>query len=658
MKTPAKSTTILIVASLVTTLFTYRSIFNGKLLGDPFDARLQLVLHEHWWRWFNGLVEFRNTEFFYPYKTALGYSDVFFSQGIIYSLFRYLDFGLAESWMNTNILFLLVGNLSWVLISLKFLKKFYFQLLLVVTSCMSLSFVYYFTLNPNMVGYSFLPYFFLFFKSIESEKDFDKKQFKSGLFIILFLIYALSCWYGAFFVAIIIIVKKFIDFLMEFSKRKNLKFNFLMKLNWKIIGVLLPIQLFLLWLFYYVYISVADQPSRPSEEMLRNSPRLNFLPNGAGVNGGYLSGSFLKNLYIQFGLDKENEYTIGIGISVFLIALIIILIYIIRRQFSTDINSFLAAIVICYLYFINFNGYSLHRIFFELIPGVNSIRNPSRYVVIVGFVAIFLIFYVFEKIFTASRNKLIKSLIIIFTILVVLDQYRAPFIGWDKSQLINTDLMAKKDEIVANCDYFYYDKPGGWWYDQIEAMTFAIQAGVPTVNGYSGAFPPEYPTEPFNSQTPPLKIFDWIEKIDKDLRGCFIAGSIPIKYFNQQLISIDMVGFTNLETNGKVSWQWAVSPNPYIFIINYSKNKLIINFELYNSKCSPKSEIRITEDGVKDIYQGIIKSEGLKFSHTLDFSNAVVKRIELISKLDACKVDNDPRDLFFEMKNFSSEQIN
>jgi hypothetical protein len=107
-------TIFLAIISIIFGLYTYRSAFSGKLLGDPFDSRLMIVLHEHWWRWFNGLVELRDTEFFYPYKTALGYSDVFLVQGFIYSIFRLLNQDLANSWTYATLLLLIVGNFGWV----------------------------------------------------------------------------------------------------------------------------------------------------------------------------------------------------------------------------------------------------------------------------------------------------------------------------------------------------------------------------------------------------------------------------------------------------------------------------------------------------------------------------------------------------------------
>jgi hypothetical protein len=155
--------------SISYTLFTYKSIFQGKLLGDPFDSRLQIVLHEHWWRWFNGLVGFRDTEFFYPFDKALGYSDVFFTQGIVYSFFRFIGFTLSSSWSITTIGLLLIGNLGWVFIAQKFVKNYVLQIVMVLTFVSSLSFAYYFTLNPNIMGYSFISWFALFIINISKE---------------------------------------------------------------------------------------------------------------------------------------------------------------------------------------------------------------------------------------------------------------------------------------------------------------------------------------------------------------------------------------------------------------------------------------------------------------------------------------------------------
>ena len=641
----------LLTISIVTTLFTYRPIFQGKLLGDPFDSRLMLILHEHWWRWFNGLVAFRDTEFFYPYKTALGYSDVFFVQGIIYSIFRYLNFDMPNSWTITTFLLLIIGNLGWVFISLKYFRNYLIQFLFVLSINLSLSFVLYFSFNPNIVGYSFLSWIYLFYESILTEKNNYKKQLKIEIAIILYFVYALSCWYGAFFVAIIIAIKSILDLLKIKLENNNIQFKFIKKLNFKLFFITLPIQLFFIWLFYYVYIEVGDEPIRPTEEMIRNSPRLFLLPNGANINGEYLNGSVLKKIYIIFGLDKENEYTIGIGLIAFIFIIFILMHFILKDHKFFLRKTFPTSIIMSYLFFIVINNYSIHRIFFEFIPGFNSIRSPSRYVIFVGFFVIFGIYYFFDNVLNNTKKRYVKICIIILSLILLLDQYRAPFKGWEKSQLINTDLMSKKEEIMSQCDYFFYDKPGGWWYDQIEAMTFAIQIGIPTVNGYSGAFPPGYPFEPFNSTEQPNKIFAWIKNIDKNLNGCFIAGATSLKKLNTEQFSIDLVGFKSFDLNESSTIQWSTSPNPYLYVVDYSGKKIELNFELFPQKCIKNQNIRISLNGEIDLFQGEIYEQGKSFEFEIDSGKSIVNKLDIITKSEACFYNEHSEKLYFKIKN-------
>jgi hypothetical protein len=295
--------------SIFFTLFVFRSIFDNRLLGDPFDSRLHIILHEHWWRWLNGLVGFRNTEFFYPFDKALGYSDVFLVQGIIYSFFRFVGLNLANSWSITTILLLVIGNLGWVYISKIFFISKSIQFLATPIFISSLSFVYYFTYNPNIVGYSFLSWFFLFTRNILNDINSKTKHWKISLYIVFLLIYALSCWYGAFFVILIVFVRLLISLI---SKETNLRFLIKsFRQNITPYLFLLPIKVFFIWLFAYVYIAVANQPSRPLIELFTNSPRVNLLANGSNIDGTKLNGAIFEYFYSNSYLSFEKEYGIG-----------------------------------------------------------------------------------------------------------------------------------------------------------------------------------------------------------------------------------------------------------------------------------------------------------------------------------------------------------
>jgi hypothetical protein len=621
------------------------------LLGDPFDSRLHIILHEHWWRWFNGLVSFRDTEFFYPFDKALGFSDVFFTQGIIYSIFRFIGFGLPTSWTLTTILLLIIGNIGWVFVARKYIKNYVLQIFLVLTLVSSLSFVYYFTFNPNIVGYSYLSWIALFMSSIIEEKNSKKKNRKVSIFISLLLIYALSCWYGAFFVILIIIARALLEAIFNYdSFMQNVKkIKFIQNIRQYLIQI--PIQIFLVWLFIYVYVSVVNQPKRPTDELFRNSPRIHLLPNGSNVDGTKLSGSIFKDIYLLLGLDFEKEYGIGIGVLTLVLGIFVFVYGIVKKLFSKNQKLWILTFLIVYLYFVVFaERFSLHQLFFENVPGFNSIRCPSRYVILLGFFIIFGIFYTFDAMIKKSIK--IKIGVIFLSLILLFDQYRSPFKGWDPEVLINTDLMSQKEEIKKNCDYFYYDFPGGWWYDQIEAMTFAIQVGVPTVNGYTGAFPVGYPTESFTSNEEPLKIFDWISKIDPQKRGCFVTGRSEIKSLNGEFDSIDFIGFTELETNGSASWRWAVSPNPYLYILSNSDKKKEISFTLNTSQCNPVQEISILDGQGNTINPDKKVTNSSEFQVEIDLRDAVISRIQIITDSGGCQLGTDPRNLFFEIKDF------
>jgi hypothetical protein len=643
-----------LVINVAFTLFTYRSIFSGKLLGDPFDSRLHIILHEHWWRWFNGLVSFRDTEFFYPFDKALGFSDVFLTQGIFYSFFRLIGYGLATSWTLTTLLLLIIGNLGWIFVARKYLRNFTLQVLLVLTLISSLSFVYYFTFNPNIVGYSFLSWISLFMKNIIEEKDSRKKNKKLSVFVTLMLVYALSCWYGAFFVILILLFRLFFEAINNYKtlvfRIKEIRFM----QNTKQYLLQLPIQVFLIWLFFYVYVSVVNQPKRPTDELFRNSPRIGLLPNGSNIDGTKLTGSFFRDIYVYLGLDFDKEYGIGIGIFTLLFGIMVLIFGLIKRIFKKNQKLWILTFLSVYLYFVVYaEKFSFHQLLFENVPGFNSIRCPSRIVILLGFFIILGVYVVFDAFLQKNQDRKAKVGIIFFSLILLLDQSRSSFKGWDPEVLINTDLMSQRDEIKKNCDYFYYDFPGGWWYDQIEAMTFAIQVGVPTVNGYSGAFPTGYPTENFTSNEEPFKIFDWISKIDAQKRGCFVTGRSEIKSLNSDFNSIDFIGFTNMETKGVSSWRWAVSPNPYLYILSNSFSKKRISFTLNTSECNPMQEISIRDGQDNPILESKQVDKTAPFSIEIDMTNSVVKRVQVITDGGGCQIGNDPRNLFFEIKDFN-----
>jgi hypothetical protein len=289
---------------------------------------------------------------------------------------------------------------------------------------------------------------------------------------------------------------------------------------------------------------------------------------------------------------------------------------------------------------------------FESISGFDSIRYPARYVIFLGFSLILLIFIILDQVVKDSKFKK-KSLIFLVGSLIFIDQYRAPFKGWDSDTSVNIELMKQKQDIITSCDYFYYDFPGGWWNEQIEAMMFSIQIGVPTINGYSGAFPPNYPIEAFNSTREPLQISRWINEISPEKRGCLVTGRTKIISLTSKSESVEFVGFTGEEKKGSSTWRWANSSSPYLYIYSRENSLRNLKFSLKTSSCFENQTIRITDSQNKLLVEETIVEEERNYDLKVDLSNNFVKIIQFNTDAQVCKVKGDPRDLYFEIKNFS-----
>jgi hypothetical protein len=150
------------------------------------------------------------------------------------------------------------------------------------------------------------------------------------------------------------------------------------------------------------------------------------------------------------------------------------------------------------------------------------------------------------------------------------------------AQFYDEKINAQSYDLKENCDYFIYDAPGGWWSDQIKGMVFAYQLDVPTVNGYSGAFPPDYPVQEWLHEGDISGVFDWINKVDKNVRGCFTTGDLPIFYLDSQDSRFEFEdGFTPEETNGKSKWRWANRNRSFEFLYSPKDVKFRLNYQRY-----------------------------------------------------------------------------
>jgi hypothetical protein len=386
--------------------------------------------------------------------------------------------------------------------------------------------------------------------------------------------------------------------------------------------------------------------------MISKSPRFNYLFNGAHVNDGGL----LSKIYASMNFDSQMDMQLGLGLFTASISITLIMYFMfrIRKYDNLILSSFIISTIFLYFYFAVWDeNYSIHSYFFQHIPGLHSIRVPVRYVVFLGFVSIASIFIFIDKFIL--KDKMLKNSILglFIATLILIDQFRLPESGWDESIVRSDKLEAQKLEIKAKCDYFYFDAPGGWWYDQVVAMAFSYSVDVPTTNGNTGAYPPSYPVQSFVHEGDISGMIKWINQVDPSKVGCVTNGELPLYVFDSNQDRFDVEdGFTPVETDGKNFWRWAVKSNSAFFIYSRSGTESVIELEMSNATCSNERKIQFSTSP-SNIFQEITINKDARIVRLeVPMENSRFQKVLISTSNDPCNLEGDPRNLFYEIKNW------
>ncbi|WP_439115933.1 hypothetical protein [Ilumatobacter sp.] len=89
-------------------------VFSGfdTITGDRGDARLIIFLHEHWWRVLHGEASWRSPDMFAPARDTLGYSDTFALDIVLYAPLRLVGFDQFVAFQLTLVALTAVGFAS------------------------------------------------------------------------------------------------------------------------------------------------------------------------------------------------------------------------------------------------------------------------------------------------------------------------------------------------------------------------------------------------------------------------------------------------------------------------------------------------------------------------------------------------------------------
>jgi len=650
---------------LFASIFPFRFYANESMFGEPFDTKAQLSFHEHWFDFLLGNRTFLDAGFFYPYQTSLGLSDLFIISGPIHALFRMLGFDILDSLKLATLIVIILGNIGWMILANIILKNQYLQYLLVLTIGTSYTFVGHIYLKPNMAAYGLISWFILNIVYISQfrTRSVIKNTNSVGATFLIPILLALNVWYVAYFIMLISWIVIIVFFISITIEKKNWTFkklcsDFFLRIHTRILFIWIFVSTTLGIMFLMVYLpELENEYSNTNENFfLAYSPKGSEYFDSTGAGGGLTSN--LLSPFIETSLTSA-EMNLGQNLLIFIpFCMIFVAQLFILLKNRVLLNFFNASVVAAVIIFSistikNSNEISLFFILWDQISPLRTMRIPIRFNIVFNFIALLYIFFYIDR-YLFSKRYISKLFATIFTLILFFDMQRFPVIYWDKSDLIDKNLLEYSAQL-SECNSFVISRRGGWWKDSIDGMTLSALIKIPTVNGFSSIFPKGYPSFDW-SKTAKLKpIIDWLVKNDALNKSCLIADESEIIKLDQKSISwFTGQGFTPKESDQKYEWSWMVFPEGKILILNSTdlSRDLDIDFKVKSAACNIGKSLTVKSGNDVVLEKTILSKNPIPINLKTNINKFDLVELEFITNGTPCKVGSDPRNLYISFNNF------
>ncbi len=455
---------------------------------DVGDTRINNYLLEHGFQWISGNPVHHNIwspPFFYPDPNAAAYTDILLGGAPFYWAFRFLGIQFDTSFQLWMI----------VVLGLNYLTMLFFLRrglgLSVIASIGGAYLLAFASSRANQLCHQqLLPQFFAIIACLCLARVFGSASNRNPQhpsvrpWIVVFAISITLQLYASFYLGWFLCFGLVVFALLTICfKTTREELWLVLKKNWGVIFVSFAGgSLALAWMaLHYLQGPLA---ARPWPEVATMIPRLESWINLGPFNWSW---GWLRR-YIDFQtLPMEHEHLIGLGI-VTLCVIFMGLKPLRQNQWGkllvlTSVIIFLGAMMYPH-------GLSPWQIVYKVMPGSGAIRAVTRIVLLLLIPASILLAMGLDRIQG-------KTLSFVLLVLICMEQVvTTP--AYDK-------LAARADvaEIVSELPFesksFYYvrllepgQKAGPEWRYELDAMWAALSANKPTVNGYSGQFPPEW----------------------------------------------------------------------------------------------------------------------------------------------------------------------
>ncbi|MEK6337083.1 MAG: hypothetical protein AABM67_19340 [Acidobacteriota bacterium] len=546
-------------------LAQFSSRFN-IFFGDRGDARGFAYYCEHWYQSFLGKANLLSPGVFYPTKATLAYSDLLVGFAVPYSCLRAAGIGMFSSIEIVVVIFTFLSYVTCLALLYKVLR---FRLLPSCAGAMFFAFnspKFFQTGHLQLQFIWLLPLIFAFVISF-AQKAGTISQKRAVVFlslagVLLNLQLATAFYYAWFF-----LLWSFFFLILAVVFRRSRLFLFAVaKKYWRALAISAGVFLLVFLPFLLVYIPTVRVGTwySYSNVSLMIPEWWSLLSMG---EGNYLWGWLSAVVKPNPPPATWGELMVGIGLisSAAWIAITVYAVFVVRKH-SPATNSanyqvevagadpktgrfFLALMIltttIFYLFGIKFWGeHSPWYFVYGLFPGAGAIRAMARYVIFLSLpISIAFAFTLHSGMRWISRQEssFRKTALSVGIILVagfgVFEQFGVFKVGGTgfPKRPEQTYLKAMSAKLPVDCKAFYIapgsrGKHNPFEY-QYDAMLISILSGIPTLNGSSSQFPPNWDLYLVKAPDYEDDVRKWIELHHLDSKICRLEIGPQIEDF-------------------------------------------------------------------------------------------------------------------------------
>lgn len=513
-------------------MFFLRNVLGARntlLFSERSDGRLTNLLTEHWWNFFRGKEAFAELAMFYPAERVLGYTDLFFGYGLLYSLLRLLGLNMFLAYKWTIISVHCLGTVSMYYL-LKKKLNIHLAWALFGTIAFSFSDTYARQLIHTQLGaLSALPLLLIFFIGfIENFENRRRRNLYAYAFLSWFILLTYNSWYIAYFTGMFSLIFLLVYFVILKTHKIVVLSILWTKIKYAgrdIIGYLL-FMIFLFLPFIWIYLPVLKESSGYSYTACSA-----FLPEFIDLinvtESNWMLGSFIKTLKLT-SRGYNGEEAQGFSVVLLILFLALVILHFKKHKGESEktfrcllVNAIFISILVCLLLVIRLssNGVSLWFIAYKLIPMSKSIRAVARFVLWLSFPMAIITALTADR-YIVFKNKALQTTfsVLAITLLFISNINKIGVsTGWNAQDELNyiTNVTAPPED--AKVFYLIDSSQNGGRTDyyHMDAFEIATWHSLKTINGYSGQQPDGW--EGINdiySENYEKNIFFWIAEHD------------------------------------------------------------------------------------------------------------------------------------------------